>query len=183
MGKTNNKRRKPDDDDDDENHNKILKGSAGVKEPSTVEQAPYVIVVHGPPKVGKSLLIKSLVKHFTKKNLDQMRGPITVITGNQRRIQFVECPNNMNGMIDASKYADAVILLIDANYGFEMETFEFLNLLQVHGMPKVMGVLTYLDELKDSETRTITKQRLMDKFKNNIHEKARLFCLSGLRHG
>lgn len=32
----------------------------------------------------------------------------------------MECPNNMNGMIDAAKYADAVILLIDANYGFEM---------------------------------------------------------------
>ncbi|XP_026413656.1 arf-GAP with GTPase, ANK repeat and PH domain-containing protein 9-like [Papaver somniferum] len=41
-------------------------------------------------------------------------------SGNRRRIQFVECPNNMNGMIDAAKYADVVMLLIDAKYGFEM---------------------------------------------------------------
>lgn len=34
-------------------------------------------------------------------------------------------------MIDAAKYADLVLLLIDAAFGFEMETFEFLNLLQV----------------------------------------------------
>ena len=34
-------------------------------------------------------------------------------------------------MLDASKYADLVLLLIDGSFGFEMETFEFLNLLQV----------------------------------------------------
>ncbi|KAI3895553.1 hypothetical protein MKX03_025827 [Papaver bracteatum] len=114
MEKTSNKRRKLVDDDG------TLNGSADKKEPSMVEEAPYVIVVHGPPKVGKSLLIKSLINHYTKQNLDNIQGPITVLTGNRRRIQFVECPNNMNSMIDAAKYADAVILLIDANYGFEM---------------------------------------------------------------
>ncbi|KAI3913251.1 hypothetical protein MKW92_046680 [Papaver armeniacum] len=177
MGKTNNKRKKL--VDDDESHNKNLNGCADKKEPSSVEEAPYVIVVHGPPKVGKSLLIKSLIKQYTDQNLDKIQGPITVLTGNRRRIQFVECPNNMNGMIDAAKYADAVILLIDANYGFEMETFEFLNLLQVHGMPEVMGVLTYLDELEDAETR---KERIMENFRANIHEGANIFCLSFL-HG
>lgn len=34
-------------------------------------------------------------------------------------------------MIDAAKYADLVLLLIDGAFGFEMETFEFLNILQV----------------------------------------------------
>ena len=34
-------------------------------------------------------------------------------------------------MVDASKVADLVLLLVDASFGFEMETFEFLNLLQV----------------------------------------------------
>ncbi|KAI3895557.1 hypothetical protein MKX03_025831 [Papaver bracteatum] len=176
MGKTNNKRRKL--VDDGENPNKTLKGSADKKEPSSVEEAPYVIVVHGPPKVGKSLLIKSLIKHYTDQSLENIQGPIMVLTGNGRRIQFVECPNNMNGMIDAAKYADAVILLIDANYGFEMEIFEFLNLLQVHGMPEVMGVLTYLDELKYASR----KKWIMEDFTANIHEGAKIFCLSFL-HG
>lgn len=38
---------------------------------------------------------------------------------------------DMHAMLDAAKYADLVLLLIDASFGFEMETFEFLNLLQV----------------------------------------------------
>jgi len=46
-------------------------------------------------------------------------------------VTFVECPSDLNGMIDAAKYADLVLLLIDGSFGFEMETFEFLNLLQV----------------------------------------------------
>lgn len=38
--------------------------------------------------------------------------------------------------------------MVDASYGFEMETFEFLNICQVHGMPRVLGVLNHLDCLK-----------------------------------
>ena len=38
---------------------------------------------------------------------------------------------DLNGMIDAAKYADLVLLLVDGAFGFEMETFEFLNILQV----------------------------------------------------
>lgn len=37
-------------------------------------------------------------------------------------------------MIDAAKYADLVLLMVDGGFGFEMETFEFLNLLQVWDM-------------------------------------------------
>lgn len=32
-------------------------------------------------QVGKTLLIKSLVKHYTKHNLSDIRGPITVVSG------------------------------------------------------------------------------------------------------
>jgi hypothetical protein len=53
-----------------------------------------------------------------------------------------------------------VLLLVDGNYGFEMETFEFLNLLQVHGFPKVMGVLTHLDEFTDAKKLRQVKKQL-----------------------
>lgn len=42
------------------------------------------------------------------------------VVGKKRRLQFVECPNDINGMIDAAKFADVVLLLIDGSYGFEM---------------------------------------------------------------
>ncbi|CAL2235989.1 unnamed protein product [Prunus armeniaca] len=147
------------------------------------EQPPYVVLVHGPPKVGKSLLIKSLVKHYTKHSLPEVRGPITIVSGKQRRVQFVECPNDINGMIDAAKFADLALLLIDGSYGFEMETFEFLNILQVHGFPKVMGVLTHLDKFKDVKKLKKTKQHLKHRFWTEIYDGAKLFYLSGLIHG
>ncbi|KAI3913254.1 hypothetical protein MKW92_046683 [Papaver armeniacum] len=70
--------------------------------------------------VGKSMLIKALKKNRIDQIHGQIRDPSTIVSGNRRLIQFVECPNNMNGMIDTAKYADAGILLVDANYGFEM---------------------------------------------------------------
>ncbi|THF94239.1 hypothetical protein TEA_004466 [Camellia sinensis var. sinensis] len=78
----------------------------------------------------------------------------------EAKAQFVECPNDINGMIDAAKFADLALLLIDGSYGFEMETFEFLNILQNHGFPKIMGVLTHIDKFKDVKKLKKTKQRL-----------------------
>ena len=64
---------------------------------------PYIVVVVGPPGVGKSTLIQSLVKHWTKQNIGEVIGPITVVTGKKRRLTIVECPNDMNAMCDLSK--------------------------------------------------------------------------------
>ncbi|KAH7296503.1 hypothetical protein KP509_26G025800 [Ceratopteris richardii] len=150
---------------------------------SVEEPPPYVVVVQGPPQVGKTLLIKSLVKHYTKHNLSDMRGPITVISGKKRRLQFVECINDVNAMVDSAKVADLVLLLVDGSYGFEMETFEYLNILQVHGFPKIMGVLTHLDKFKDAKQLRKTKKRLKNRFWTEIYDGAKLFYLSGLIHG
>jgi len=38
----------------------------------------------------------------------------------------VECPNDINGMIDAAKYADLALLLIDGSYGFEMVSSQLI---------------------------------------------------------
>jgi len=46
-----------------------------------------------------------------------------LIVGKQRRLQFVECANDINAMIDAAKFADLVLLLTDGSYGFEMVCF------------------------------------------------------------
>ena len=89
---------------------------------------PFVIAVVGPPGVGKSTLIQSLVKHWTKQNLGPVVGPVTVVTGKKRRLTIIECPNDMNAMCDVAKVADLALLLVDGAYGFQMETFEFLNM-------------------------------------------------------
>jgi hypothetical protein len=48
------------------------------------------------------------------------RGLRAFSPGKYRRLQFVECANDINAMIDAAKFADLVLLLIDGSYGFEM---------------------------------------------------------------
>ena len=40
-----------------------------------------MVAVCGPPQVGKSTLIRSLIKHYTRQNLTEIKGPITVVTG------------------------------------------------------------------------------------------------------
>ena len=72
-----------------------------------------------------------MIKKYTKQTLTDVRGPITVVSGKKRRLTFIECPNDISSMIDLGKIADLVLLLIDGSFGFEMETFEFLNGLQV----------------------------------------------------
>nr|CCA25717.1 predicted protein putative [Albugo laibachii Nc14] len=141
---------------------------------------PVSVVVMGPPKSGKSTLIRSLVKRYTRQNIHEVKGPITMITGKDRRITLMECPNDLNGAIDVAKVADLVLLMIDASFGFEMETFEFLNILQTVGFPKVMGILTNLDTFQKNKTLRTTKKRLKNRFWTEIYQGAKLFYFSGV---
>ncbi|WVR05949.1 hypothetical protein IAU60_002976 [Kwoniella sp. DSM 27419] len=144
---------------------------------------PIVVGLVGPPGVGKSTLLRSLVRRYTKHNLSQPQGPITVVSGKTRRITFIECGNDLNSMIDLGKVVDLVLLMIDGSFGFEMETFEFLNILQSHGFPKVIGVLTHVDLIKKASTLKDTKKRLKHRFWTEIYQGAKLFSLSGVMNG
>lgn len=120
-----------------------------------------------------------------------MRGPVTLITGKKQRITIIEVPNDLTAMIDVAKIADLVLMVVDASYGFEMvptnlffffsvlisqkETFEFLNLLQSHGFPKVMGVLNHLDSFTKQSALSKTKKILKKRFWSEIYEGKNLY--------
>ena len=63
------------------------------------------------------------------------------------------------------------------------ETFEFLNILQAHGFPKVIGVLTHLDLIKKASLVRDTKKALKKRFWAEIYQGAKLFYLSGVLNG
>lgn len=87
-------------------------------------------------------------------------------------------------MIDVSKIADIVLLMIDGNYGFEMETMEFLNALASSGMPgNVFGILTHLDLFRKQSTLRAAKKRLKHRFWSELYQGAKLFYLSGVING
>ncbi|TEB14480.1 hypothetical protein C9890_0674 [Perkinsus sp. BL_2016] len=150
------------------------------------EGPPFVVVVQGPPGVGKTTLIRSLVKHYSKTTLGgDIEGPVTLVSGRIRRLTFIECPaNDMRAMIDLGKVADLVLLMVDSRRsGFEMETFEFINILQVHGFPRVMGVLTHLDGFKETKKLRKTKKTFKQRFWTELYDGAKMFYLSGLQYG
>lgn len=147
-----------------------------------LEPPPIIVAIVGPPKVGKSLVLRSLIKSYTRQPLSEIKGPVTVVSGKKRRITFIECNNDINCMVDIAKVADLVLLLIDASFGFEMEIFEFLNICQVHGMPKIMGVLTHLDVIKRTKKVQRTKKLLKHRFWKEVYPGAKLFYLSALQN-
>lgn len=74
------------------------------------EPPPVILAIVGPPgvrpshistslgslnfsrflQVGKTTLVKSLVKRYTKSTLTEAKGPITVVTGTYQRMQYGE---------------------------------------------------------------------------------------------
>ncbi|KAA8570790.1 hypothetical protein EYC84_000182 [Monilinia fructicola] len=148
------------------------------------EPPPRLVTIVGPPGVGKTTLLKSLVKRYAKETLSDPQGPITVVTSKRQRLTFVECPNELEAMVDMSKVADIVLLMIDGNFGFEMETMEFLNILSSSGMPgNVFGILTHLDLFKKPQTLKDAKKRLKNRFWSELYQGAHLFYLSGVING
>jgi ribosome biogenesis protein BMS1 len=54
--------------------------------------------------VGKTTLIKGLIKHYTRQDVREVKGPITLIAGKARRLCFIECPQDLSAMIDAGRW-------------------------------------------------------------------------------
>ncbi|KAH6690469.1 ribosome biogenesis protein BMS1 [Plectosphaerella plurivora] len=145
---------------------------------------PRLVTIVGPPGVGKTTLLKSLIRRYAKETISDPQGPVTVVTSKKQRLTFVECPNEMEAMVDMAKIADVVLLMIDGNYGFEMETMEFLNVLAATGMPgNVFGILTHLDLFKKPQHLRDAKKRLKRRLWNELYQGAHLFYLSGVMNG
>lgn len=115
--------------------------------------------------------------------MTEIKGPITVVSGKRRRLTFIECANDINSMIDIAKIADLVLLMIDGNFGFEMETMEFLNVLSPHGFPRILGITTHLDLFKKVSTMRASKKALKHRFWTEVYQGAKLFNLSGVING
>lgn len=80
--------------------------------------------------------------------------------------------------LNSSTYVKLVLLFL-----FLVVFFSFLIFFQVHGFPRVMGVLTHLDSFKNNKQLKNTKKVLKHRFWTEVYQGAKLFYLSGLIHG
>lgn len=60
---------------------KTKKQHIPVVDRTPLEPPPIVVGVVGPPKVGKTTLLKCVVKNYTKQKLTKIQGPVTVVSG------------------------------------------------------------------------------------------------------
>ncbi|KAK3503038.1 hypothetical protein B0T13DRAFT_462476 [Neurospora crassa] len=148
------------------------------------EPPPRLVAIVGPPGVGKTTLLKSFIRRYAKETIQDPVGPITVVTSKKQRLTFIECANELEAMVDIAKVADIVLLMIDGNFGFEMETMEFLNVLAATGMPgNVFGILTHLDLFRKPQALKEAKKRLKHRLWSELYQGAHLFYLSGVLNG
>ncbi|CAJ0954461.1 unnamed protein product, partial [Mesorhabditis belari] len=139
---------------------------------------PIIVAIVGPSKVGKTTLLRGLIKNYVRGALSQIKGPVTIVTNKTRRVTFIEVKNDINHMIDVAKIADLVLLMVDASYGFEMEHFEFLNICQIHGMPRVLGILNHLDCVPKLAKQRKIKKQLKHRFWTEVYQGCKMFYLS-----
>ncbi|XP_018651535.1 putative ribosome biogenesis protein BMS1 [Schistosoma mansoni] len=137
---------------------------------------PYIVAIVGPPKSGKSTLLRGLLRHFAHLSLGVIKGPVTVVVGKKERFTFIECGCEINSMLDAAKIADVVLLLVNVRAGLEMYHFEFINMIQAHGMPRVIPVLNHLDTFKDSSSSRALRRKIKHRLWTDLNSK--IFLLS-----
>ncbi|CAH8480397.1 unnamed protein product [Dicrocoelium dendriticum] len=132
---------------------------------------PVVVAIVGPPKSGKSTLLRSLVKHFTHQAINVIKGPLTVVVGKKIRLSFIECGCDINSMLDAAKIADVVLMMVNVRAGLEMYHFEFINIMQVHGLPRIVPVLNHLDTYKDSSSSRAIRRKIKQRLWVDLNSK------------
>lgn len=85
------------------------------------QYSAYLFVLAPPLRqVGKTTLVRSLIRRYTKTTMTDIQGPVTVVTGKARRLTVIECPNDLGAIVDIGKIADLVLLMIDGSFGLEM---------------------------------------------------------------
>ena len=77
-----------------------------------VEPPPIIVAIVGPPKVGKTTLLKGLIRNYTSKKLSEINGPVTVVSGEPIFVNIF-----FNTWFSHCKfYYTPVVVLVDMNF-------------------------------------------------------------------
>eukprot|EP00923_Selenidium_pygospionis_P056451 GHVN01098508.1.p1 GENE.GHVN01098508.1~~GHVN01098508.1.p1 ORF type:complete len:807 (+),score=92.26 GHVN01098508.1:1712-4132(+) len=143
--------------------------------------APLAVAVFGSRGCGKTTLLRSLVKRYTKRKLKgDVCGPVTVFSEKNRRTTFFEVEPTLSAMLDAAKVCDVAVVVIDGQSGLLMEALELATILKAHGLPHMVGVITKLDLLSSAQKRRDAKRVCKEMFRKRVCE-SKMFYLTGFK--
>lgn len=132
-----------------------------------------MIAVIGGNGVGKTTLVKALVKSYTGKSITDPQGPITVSVSSSKRITLFDVPNKLTAVLDIARVVDLVILVIDVERGIDTDIYEYLNIFQAIGFPKIFTVLTHEDKIENKYIKT--RKQLRERIYKEIAAGAKIF--------
>lgn len=144
---------------------------------------PDLVAVIGPKGVGKTTLTKALVRVVGGYSVSDPIGPITVVASKTKRITFYDVPASIPAILDISKLVNLVIIVVNAKVGLEVEHYEYLNILQATGFPRVFTVFTHLDEFSKARAMRNEKVRLRERIWKEVYPGSRVFYMNGLAYG
>ncbi|TNJ28620.1 Ribosome biogenesis protein BMS1 [Giardia muris] len=143
---------------------------------------PDSIAIIGASGVGKTTLVKTLVRCIVGTTLTTVAGPITLVASKTKRLTLFDVPSNLPAVIDAAKMATLVLIVVDATKGLEAPHYEYLNVLQSTGFPRVYTVFTHLDLIKNVNVLNQTKTRLRERIWKELEPGSRVFYMKGLHY-
>ncbi|KAH0573441.1 Ribosome biogenesis protein BMS1 [Spironucleus salmonicida] len=142
---------------------------------------PDVVAVIGPAQSGKTTIVKQLIKQWTGVQVTPI-GPVTVSASKTKRITIFDVPSNIPAVLDAARVADLVIIVINAEKDIETDVFEYLNVLQAIGFPKVFTVVTHEDCFAKVSHKQRNNKKLRERIYKEIYQGSKIFFLDWQSH-
>ncbi|EPR79216.1 hypothetical protein SLOPH_1728 [Spraguea lophii 42_110] len=115
-----------------------------------------LITIFGPPQSGKSSLLSAIVKQNIKTEyaisclFNNFKFTINAIKSYDNQYMLYQ-------MIDSSKISDIHILTIDGNIGVEVDTLEYISLIQAHSNTNIVVVITKSDKRRKEIKEVVEK--------------------------
>lgn len=130
------------------------------------DSSPPLVSIIGPTGSGKTTFLNSVMLHYWK-TVRSCVG-LTLIKARNRKYAFYECKNDIERIIDAIKVSDVIVFVVDLSAGLQKDTFEAINMMNSHGVPRFCFALTNCDRAVSTKTLSKIEDRLQREFSFSV---------------
>lgn len=107
---------------------------------------------------------------------DDVTGPCTVPLSAKQRMTLINVPRDVTSILDMSKVADILLLVVPAEEGIDEVGEKLISLLKSQGLPNVFGIIEGLDKVPEKNRHNLKKDHIRI-FNQNFPEEPRVLPL------